>query len=73
MKKQYVVSFFKDDVPQARAVLAESEQQAKDFFLEKEPTAVFYGATQDSTDYSKRGMPVETVPDGWTGIAKGVV
>lgn len=64
-KETYVVSFEKNGVCQARLVQAHDEEQAKQYFASIEPKATIYGSKLDEVDYAKRGMPIETVPEGW--------
>lgn len=64
-KETYVVSFEKDGVCQARLVQARDADQAKQYFSSIEPKAIVYGSKIDEVDYAKRGMPLESVPDGW--------
>ena len=69
MKKQYVVSFERNGVNQVNAYIADSAEQAAAYCQERKPDATIYGAREDSTNYARRGMPVVTVPDGWTPAA----
>lgn len=71
MKRQYVIAFEKaDTIPQVRCILAENAGQAKDYFHFTEPEARICGVREDSTDYAKRGCPMEEVPDNWQLIKK---
>ncbi len=65
MKINFVISFVKNDVPQARIVKAENAEQARAWFEKNEPSAEIYGVSVDECNLAKRGCPVEEVPDGW--------
>lgn len=65
MKVDFVVSFVKNTVPQARIVKAENAAQAQAYFEQIEPEAEIYSMSVDDFNLAKEGCPVEEVPDGW--------
>lgn len=64
MKTEFEVSFQKNDVYQARLVLAENKDVAERYFRNIEPQAIVIGVSENQCGH-KPGMPIEEVPDEW--------
>lgn len=64
MKIEFEVSFQKNDVYQARLVLAENKDVAERYFRNIEPQAIVIGVSENQCG-RKPGMPIEEVPDEW--------
>lgn len=66
MKTEFEVSFQKNDVYQARLVLAENKDVAERYFRNIEPQAIVIGISENQCGH-KPGMPIEEVPNEWRG------
>ena len=64
--KQFLLSYTRNGSDMISTVNAKTAEQASAYFLSVKADAQIIDCREDSTNYTRRGVPSYTVPEGWT-------